>query len=439
MSSQRVSYDRSPARLDIPQLSVIIPTFNEADLLERQLEYLATQRDVEFRWEVIVSDDGSKDRTPEVVAAFHDRMPVVYVRQPDRGFRVALARNRGAAAARGGILCFLDTGALPGPFWVAEHYQFHLQANAHSSSIAVGYAMAYDPYHEHPHVAQLLTKFDPLEVVIRAIDNSELLDLRDPEFRRCGYDLSRLRAPWIHCWSLNISLSAVAFWAVDGFNEHYLDWGGEDLDLGYRLMTNGADVRLNMAAWVIEQPVRRSINENSEHNMAKAWRLWQHDPNAITEVYGAMYSVGHWDPPLEAELTALDDWAVRVADRLVDDEVMDALRARGVDRRHRVCVVGAGPRSQLDPVSLGDASLVLADYASAITDRSSPRYRRVDALGVRFAFVDDHFDFVVISSRLSDLRLRWGNTIWTEANRIGIEVIDQAEFSDSPTYRMHGA
>jgi glycosyltransferase involved in cell wall biosynthesis len=84
-------------------VSVIIPTYNYAPFLGEAIDSALAQTRAAL--EVIVVDDGSTDSTPEVLAAYGDRIRVV--RQKNRG--VAAARNAGIAAARGEYVAFLDS------------------------------------------------------------------------------------------------------------------------------------------------------------------------------------------------------------------------------------------------------------------------------------------------------------------------------------------
>ena len=84
-------------------VSVIIPSFNRAELLPRALDsVLAQTRPVD---EIIVIDDGSDDATSELIPAHYPQ--VRYLRQANTG--VAAARNRGIQTARGEWLAFLDS------------------------------------------------------------------------------------------------------------------------------------------------------------------------------------------------------------------------------------------------------------------------------------------------------------------------------------------
>lgn len=86
--------------------SAIIPTYNRAAYVVHAITSALEQRlPDEGRVEVIVVDDESTDRTPEVAAAFGDR--ITYLRQPNR--REGAARNNGAAHATGRYLAFLDS------------------------------------------------------------------------------------------------------------------------------------------------------------------------------------------------------------------------------------------------------------------------------------------------------------------------------------------
>jgi glycosyltransferase involved in cell wall biosynthesis len=83
-------------------VSVIIPTFNRALICKRAVDSVLSQthRNVE----VIVVDDGSTDRTKEVICDLDKR--VKYIWQPNAG--VSAARNRGMDSAQGEFVAFLD-------------------------------------------------------------------------------------------------------------------------------------------------------------------------------------------------------------------------------------------------------------------------------------------------------------------------------------------
>ncbi|HEY77303.1 MAG TPA: glycosyltransferase [Thermoflexia bacterium] len=97
-----------------PLISVVIPVHNGEETLEACLAALERQTVDRSRYEVIVVDDGSTDRTPEIAR----RHSVHLIRQEQAG--PAVARNRGAEAARGQILLFTDADCIPAPDWIAR-------------------------------------------------------------------------------------------------------------------------------------------------------------------------------------------------------------------------------------------------------------------------------------------------------------------------------
>lgn len=103
-----------------PLFSVIIPTFNRANLVTRAINSVLDQ---DFdSYEILIADDGSTDHTAQAVADLKrerddlDRM--TYLELPRIG--AAAAQNRGADRASGKYLIFLDSDdeALPG--WLSR-------------------------------------------------------------------------------------------------------------------------------------------------------------------------------------------------------------------------------------------------------------------------------------------------------------------------------
>jgi len=108
-----------PSPSTVRRISVIIPAHNEAALIGHAVSAVRAQATAGVELEVIVADDGSTDET--VAAAREAGAQVVTL----GGGNPAAARNRGAAAATGEILIFLDADCIPAPGWLAALVAAH--------------------------------------------------------------------------------------------------------------------------------------------------------------------------------------------------------------------------------------------------------------------------------------------------------------------------
>jgi glycosyltransferase involved in cell wall biosynthesis len=87
-------------------VSVIIPVYNGEKSIGKALDSLLNQTYKHF--EVVIINDGSTDRTENIVQEYPRRgMTIRYVFQDNMG--VAMARNRGLDLAKGQYVCFLDS------------------------------------------------------------------------------------------------------------------------------------------------------------------------------------------------------------------------------------------------------------------------------------------------------------------------------------------
>lgn len=89
---------------DNPKVSVIIPTYNRADLLPRAVNSVLAQTYSDL--EIIIVDDCSPDDTREVIARFSDLRIRSFRHERNKG--LSAARNTGIANARGEYIAFLD-------------------------------------------------------------------------------------------------------------------------------------------------------------------------------------------------------------------------------------------------------------------------------------------------------------------------------------------
>ncbi|HEX6902686.1 MAG TPA: glycosyltransferase [Thermoanaerobaculia bacterium] len=99
------------------KLSVVIPCLNAAGTIAQQLDALAGQS-WPGGWEVIVADNGSTDRSREIVASYRDRLPGLKLVDASDKRGQAHARNLGAAAATGDAFLFCDADDEVAPGWL---------------------------------------------------------------------------------------------------------------------------------------------------------------------------------------------------------------------------------------------------------------------------------------------------------------------------------
>jgi glycosyltransferase involved in cell wall biosynthesis len=107
----------------MPEVSIIIATYNRGPLLEEALDSVLSQTYVDY--EIIVVDDGSTDDTSERLLKYSDKIKIVNLEHTGKP---SIARNAGLAVASGRLLAFLDSDDLWAPTKLERQVRF-LQAN----------------------------------------------------------------------------------------------------------------------------------------------------------------------------------------------------------------------------------------------------------------------------------------------------------------------
>jgi glycosyltransferase involved in cell wall biosynthesis len=404
-----------------PQLSVVVPTYNRAALLRRTLASLARQRTAP-PFEVIVADDGSADDSQRVAAEFDGRLAIRYCYQEDRGYRVARARNMGADLATAPILVFLDSGALAGPDLLARHLRAHSEHRPQPGSPAcgpgvVGYTYGYDLFQSTPGLAEAVTTMSPEQVHKRFSAERSFQDGRHDELAKRGFDLSRLLLPWLFFWSMNISVQAVDYAAVGGFDERYRSWGQEDLDLGYRLHRHGVPLVAVPGAWALECPHERDPEACMASAKRNTLQMLQIHADPAVELFWALFTRDRAMWPAEDAYRDLLQWADKSTALNVAPEVGHG--TADLPAGATVAIFGSG-------ASVPDRELrgTLVDFDARLLDQApvDGRFATHFGLGIRTPLPDRAVDRVVITSRLARLWPEWGQAITAEAARIGASV-----------------
>lgn len=107
------------------RVSVVIPARNEARGIGRTLGAVFAQAAPGIELEVLVVDDGSTDGTAAIASGAGARVIPLGSNPENPGGSPGAARNRGAAAASGDPLIFLDADCAPAPGWLAAILSRH--------------------------------------------------------------------------------------------------------------------------------------------------------------------------------------------------------------------------------------------------------------------------------------------------------------------------
>jgi glycosyltransferase involved in cell wall biosynthesis len=219
----------------VPELSLIVSTFERPQHLRRCLESIAVQDDMVDRIELIVADDGSRDVTLAMVMAFAQRMRfrVAFTTHLHDGFRLAQSRNEGAAVARADRLLFTDGDCLLPPGSLARYI-----AAIRPGRIAGGDSCRLD---EHA-TAGLSVDAVRGGTYLRAVTDEERRRLDAKARHAKVYEFLRLpMRPRLY--GNAIGISRTDYERLNGFDEAFVGWGLEDRDLQVRAEKLGIRVK----------------------------------------------------------------------------------------------------------------------------------------------------------------------------------------------------
>ena len=205
-------------------LSVVIPTFNRAAILQDCLEALFMQDFPRQDYEVIVVDDGSNDETREILEKFgakHKNFKFYHQKNQGQG----IARNLGIQRAAGNIIVLIGDDIIVKENFLSEHVRFHLR-NHNENQAVLGLTLWHPRLHITPFMAWLT--------------NGSTI------FGRFGghqFAYEKLRgkqeADFNFFYTSNISLKRSLLDKYP-FDPTFSGYGWEDIELGYRLFLREA-------------------------------------------------------------------------------------------------------------------------------------------------------------------------------------------------------
>lgn len=197
-----------------PSVSVVVPAYQASATIGQCLSSLVAQDYPDELLEIIVVDDGSFDRTAEVIRTFAVR----YLYQQNQG--PAAARNAGAALAEGEILLFTDADCVPSVNWVTE------MVSAFRPPEVMAVKGAYRTNQQQLVARFVQIEFEERFALLKKAGSTDMIDTYSAGFR------------------------AAIFAELGGFDTRFPVANNEDTELSYRMAARGLRMVFNPRAIV---------------------------------------------------------------------------------------------------------------------------------------------------------------------------------------------
>lgn len=260
-------------------ISVVIPTYNRKELLDKTLQALCQQTLDRQLFEVIVVDDGGSDGSSELCRDYRDILNIRYYWQYDKGFRPGKARNIGITAAEGKYIVLTDCGVLLSQNALAMHLNTHSQS--HQPVVCIGYVYGFEMPDALLDRLHQFIQSDDIDASVERLREMGAGDIRQKQYDEFGYNISAWPAPFDIFWTCHVSAEKSELLKAGLFDEDFNGWGGEDVDLGVRLFLQNNRFMVSKALCSIHCPHQKQIanhkdeSENAGKKIHQKYQLWQ--------------------------------------------------------------------------------------------------------------------------------------------------------------------
>lgn len=250
--------------------SLIISTYNRPDAL--RLCLLSAINQSLLPSEIIIGDDGSREETAKVIDEIRaiSPVPIVHVWQEDSGFRLAKMRNKCVVASKGEYIIECDGDIILHRHFVRDHMSMAKRGHyLKGGRVNLGKELT----------DKLCAKGEKAKVgfFTPGVEAKRENSLYMPRF-------ARMIAPYYRrhkesALGCNMSFFKDDFFAINGYDEYYVGWGGEDIDFGRRLQRNGlSKLHLKFAGIVFHLWHEDKFMYNKDQNLEYSKRNDEQQP-----------------------------------------------------------------------------------------------------------------------------------------------------------------
>lgn len=237
----------------MPKASIILSSYNNLSALELSVESLRHQTEKDF--EIIIADDGSTDGTIEYL----EKESIKYFSRPNEGYRLAYIWNRGTELASGDRFIFGNADIISHPKRIEEHLNFN------NDLIAGIYPSI--PIEKVPLITSKIIA-DQFEDIISLATHDRRKDFINKIKR--PHLVHGKKIPPRYMYGGNWSCPANIFKKLNGLDEGFKGWGGEDFDFARRAQLDGHDIIFNQNC-IGYHLDHETVNRDKTRSIGKAY------------------------------------------------------------------------------------------------------------------------------------------------------------------------
>lgn len=218
------------------KISVVVTVYNRFDYIENIMKCLMNQSISPY--EVIFTDDGSKEDLKDILKKYKDKVnfKMKHIYQKDDGFRKAKACNNAFIEASGDYIISLDQDAIF-PNDLLEHF-LKISKQGYFSILRVIWST-------HDEMLGIQKKIDineKYEFYLKDLSNGHFKKLKKwlfkDKYNNLRYSL-KMRDRGAGLMGIGFGVFKEDILKINGYDEEFEGWGGEDADLGFRLYYSG--------------------------------------------------------------------------------------------------------------------------------------------------------------------------------------------------------
>jgi len=241
------------------RVTVILPCYMGQEELTLTFASLSKQTYPHDLLEAIVVDDGSE---PSIKLPSELPFKTSVVSQERDGFGLARARNLGVERASGEILIFLDCDMIPEPQLVEAHARWH---HVNRFSLTLG-------FRHHADFSEIsvedLLRVEEIESLFtgKVVTSPQWIEFhmrRTKNLTSDDSDLFRIATGG------NLGIRKSFFKDIGGFDGSFKQWGGEDIEFGFRAFNSGGILIPERSALAWHQGEGASPDQNEQVSLVQ--------------------------------------------------------------------------------------------------------------------------------------------------------------------------